>query len=185
MSTGHRPDQPRKSSPPTGGEKQDALWELLGHASTAPVPEGFAREVVRQVEALPASAAEPAGLRGGRLGAEAGLGVAWARLCAGLAGRPSVFRTAAVSFAALVLFAGILAWQLLAPAPQGGIAVQPRKNLQAPAEHLAGQTAREHTAVPEELYAMNSAEVETILQLEDHLAMADAQVWLDDSIALY
>jgi hypothetical protein len=177
--------EPKKQSAmhPANGQEDPQLWELLGRGTHAAAPDDFLGKVLSQVDELQAVGAT----RGGR--GRQSLAERWDQLVDSFFGPGSYsgLRLAG-ALAVLTIICGLATWPMIAPRTDG-----PASPEVATSESRGGEEESDFTILadasgfpnraPRDRKVFQEAVMHTILGLDDYLAFADQQAFLDtDSI---
>lgn len=166
--------------PSESGQEDPRLWELLGRSTHAPAPDDFLSKVLSRVDELEATGAAPLSLA-----------QRWELFLESLGGwgTYSGLRVAG-ALAIVALICGLTAWPLLhgggrGATPQQVVTTTQERDADEGIDFTILEPGQASTRVPRDHVALQDAEMHTILQLDDYLALADQQAFLDTDATSY
>jgi hypothetical protein len=137
------------------------LWELLGKSAVTPAPDDFLEKVLSRVETLDTRRHQPS------------LAERWEHFCLNL----GYGLRLSAGFALVLVLVGALAWNFAVPRGGGVAAGKGKPGLESPVQPVSLNQPEADTYA----YTGSDEEMQTILQLDDYLALADQQAWLEPS----
>ncbi len=167
-------ERTKQPIPPANSQEDPQLWDLLGKSTHAAAPDDFLSKVMIQVDELKAGG-RPQSSRGPR-----GLAERWDALVdtvLGLGGNSGIRLVGALAVVTVVCALGVT--PMLTPAHSGKV----NNGTHSGDRGIDLTSHRIASPAPRDQYAYQDAEMQTILQLDDYVAFADQQAFLDTDSA--